>query len=127
VDLNGFKRVNDTYGHKVGDELLQQIASALRQRLRATDSVARLGGDEFGVVLTKVGESETTELARALRDIVGDTIVNAGHTDVGVTTSVGVVMLDEATTSAETALGDADAAMYRDKAAHMGVQPERAE
>jgi diguanylate cyclase (GGDEF)-like protein/PAS domain S-box-containing protein len=125
VDLNGFKRVNDTYGHRVGDELLQQIASALRQRLRASDSVARLGGDEFGVVLTKVGENETTELARALREIVGDTIVNAGHTDVGVTTSVGVVMLGEGTMSAEAALGDADSAMYRDKATHVGVQPER--
>jgi diguanylate cyclase (GGDEF)-like protein/PAS domain S-box-containing protein len=126
IDLNGFKAINDNYGHNTGDDLLQHVASALYKRLRFSDSVARLGGDEFGVVLAHVGEDETKNLIRVLREIVSDSKVDAAGAKVGVTASVGYVMLGESTTSVLDALAEADAAMYVDKAALKGAAPNSA-
>src|SRR5439155_498602 len=58
VDLDGFKEVNDTWGHAVGDGLLQAVARCLRRAIRESDSVARLAGDEFAVVLPDIGSGE---------------------------------------------------------------------
>jgi diguanylate cyclase (GGDEF)-like protein len=121
IDLNNFKAVNDTYGHNAGDDLLQHVASAMEKRLRFSDSLARLGGDEFGVLLANVGEDETTNLIGVLREIVRNSTVDAAGTEVGVTASVGFVMLGGSTVSVVDALGEADAAMYLNKAALKGV------
>lgn len=68
VDLDGFKAINDTYGHLAGDHYLQQVARALKAAVRAHDVVARLGGDEFVVLLTRVDADQGLARAAALAD-----------------------------------------------------------
>ena len=67
LDIDGFKSINDTHGHPVGDAALRALAGVLRERSRRNDSVARLGGDEFAVVLPDTDPSEAEEIARRLR------------------------------------------------------------
>src|SRR6202020_3030800 len=76
LDLNGFKQINDSYGHDAGDELLQRVAHNLRAAIRAPDTIARLGGDEFIVIVTDLPVEESVDdivencvarLSRALR------------------------------------------------------------
>ena len=114
IDLDGFKHVNDSYGHGAGDAVLQAVARALSQVVRETDSVARLGGDEFAVLAhfptREGGPSDPALLADRLRaavEIVGrDTAVtaNAGNT---------VVLPDD---TPERLIGRSDSAMYAAKA-----------
>jgi len=116
IDLDSFKLVNDTYGHKVGDELLTVIATELQHRLRGTDVVARLGGDEFAVLLP----GTTVEDARKVASILGEAIASCGVTVEGVerisvAASVGVAALDATTQGGEAALMEADRAMYSAK------------
>jgi diguanylate cyclase (GGDEF)-like protein/PAS domain S-box-containing protein len=109
IDLDGFKRVNDTRGHAAGDEVLRSTAQALSLRIRATDTLARLGGDEFAVILLGVDEGQAGALATSLAEAVRNAPGNAA-----VTASVGVTAITGADT-ADRALARADAAMYAAK------------
>ena len=114
ADLDHFKRINDVYGHHVGDQVLERTASALRASLRPEDLVARFGGEEFVVVVT--GEHfSPRRLAERLREGV-----NAANADVGVTISVGAQGYVAPEGDAETWFADAsrevDALLYRAKA-----------
>jgi diguanylate cyclase (GGDEF)-like protein len=116
VDLDGFKGVNDTYGHACGDELLKQVARRLVGVVRATDTVARLGGDEFVIVLASVDDlpaaaivgEKVLETLRLPFDIDGQVL--------SVSASVGVTIASERD-DPESLLTNADSAMYRAKAA----------
>ena len=117
VDVDRFKRVNDTFGHTTGDRVITSVARVLRRRLRTTDTLARLGGDEFAVLLPKADRREAEIVARRLVEAVraqADPGEAAGHDDrAGVTISVGVAVVDGRTElSAEGAVVDADLAMY---------------
>ncbi len=114
-DLDGFKAVNDTYGHDVGDRLLQTISSVIKRTTRETDSPGRLGGDEFGVVLTRVRNAEEAlSVAQRLIDGIAAHASVAGlKLDVGC--SVGVAVAYPGGTDAKTLMRKADAAMYRSK------------
>jgi diguanylate cyclase (GGDEF)-like protein len=110
MDLDNFKRVNDTFGHQAGDRLVIEVAVTLRKHLRERDLVARLGGDEFAVVLHdgdyRAAESVARKLVLAVRDEV-----NNGEG--GVTVSLGVTPFDlVGVANARDALRSADAAMY---------------
>jgi diguanylate cyclase (GGDEF)-like protein/PAS domain S-box-containing protein len=109
IDLDGFKRVNDTRGHAAGDEVLRSTAQALSLRIRATDTLARLGGDEFAVILLGVDEGQANALAMSLAEAVRHAPGNDA-----VTASVGVTPITGADT-ADRALARADAAMYAAK------------
>jgi diguanylate cyclase (GGDEF)-like protein/PAS domain S-box-containing protein len=117
LDLDSFKLVNDTYGHKAGDELLKAIAGELQRRLRGTDMVARLGGDEFAVLLPGTGPEAAPTVAATLRDAVASCVVEADSIPVSVTASVGISSIDRHAAGAETVLMDADRAMYAAKGA----------
>jgi diguanylate cyclase (GGDEF)-like protein len=115
LDLNGFKPINDTYGHKTGDELLQGIADALRELLRVTDCIGRLGGDEFAVILTNVSPEQATRIAAEVKAAVALCTVSVGLVPVAVTASVGFAAIDEDTVESADVLHRADLAMYEVK------------
>ena len=132
VDLDNFKRVNDTLGHKAGDELLRLASARLAGALRAQDSVtrvrgdiephtiARLGGDEFIVLLTDVQRTDDAALvAQRLVDTLNEPVTVQG-TEVFVGGSVGVAMFPDDGNDIDTLLMNADTAMYRAKAAGRG-------
>ena len=118
VDLDGFKNVNDTLGHRCGDELLQQVAERLRNCAPDTGTVARIGGDEFAVVLpggtAQAGAAVARRVIAALHRPIG---VGGQETRTGA--SIGVAELD-GHRSAEELLADADIAMYAAKRAGKG-------
>jgi diguanylate cyclase (GGDEF)-like protein/PAS domain S-box-containing protein len=115
LDLDGFKQVNDTFGHEVGDELLRTISAVIRRTIRDTDSAGRLGGDEFGVVLSRVaGADEALAVAaRIIRGIQASDSLAGLKLDIGC--SVGVAIANPGGTDAKTLLRHADAAMYQTK------------
>jgi diguanylate cyclase (GGDEF)-like protein len=115
LDLDGFKNVNDTFGHATGDELLVAVADRIRATIRPDDFCARLGGDEFAVLLRDGDLSRTTDVARRLLLATAEPIaLTRGR--VSVTASIGVANLD-GSANAQEVLGDADVAMYEAKAA----------
>ena len=120
LDIDGFKAVDDTFGHKAGDDLLKLVAGALQRRLRGTDAVARLGGDEFAVLLANVSPDQAAELAEQLHALVAAATIDLGGRHLSVTASVGVVFLDERIAGEQDAMIQADVAMYDVKVARAG-------
>jgi diguanylate cyclase (GGDEF)-like protein len=115
LDLNGFKRVNDTLGHAAGDSLLREVGHRLRSTLRVGDMAGRLGGDEFVVLLPDTGPAATAELCARLRHEIGRP-VHLDEGEVSVSTSIGAAYRPAGDTTGLAALtAEADAGMYRDK------------
>jgi len=110
-DLDGFKPVNDTYGHLAGDDVLVEVAARLRSRLRVGDELARIGGDEFTVLLRNVPDAVVAgQVADRLLQAVEDPFaVPGGEVRVGM--SVGVALAGRGV-SADDLLSAADAALY---------------
>jgi diguanylate cyclase (GGDEF)-like protein/PAS domain S-box-containing protein len=119
VDLDGFKFVNDTLGHPVGDELIARLAGTLRAELRETDVIARLGGDEFGVILPEASEAEAGAVCeKLLRAVARDGVVADQARSARVTASIGLAPFSGADgLGAEELLVEADIAMYDAKEA----------
>jgi diguanylate cyclase (GGDEF)-like protein len=116
VDLDGLKMINDTFGHRAGDEALIQVANLLSKGIRHSDVVARIGGDEFGILLESSDESDAHETATRLVDqICGCEFMHDGDA-LPLSVAIGVGMID-ALDTAETVMERADEAMYRRKAA----------
>lgn len=120
IDMDNFKRLNDTHGHEAGDEFLRQTAARLRACVRADDTVARLGGDEFVILLDSLDAEarSATQQARA----IGASIVNAFRQPVRIgtiehasTASVGAVLIGAAQDGVDALLRQADQAMYQAK------------
>ena len=115
LDLDGFKAVNDTLGHPMGDKLLQTVARRLSDCVRDVDTVARLGGDEFIVILENVQEPEDVEqIARKILGALREPIAIDGH-EASVTASIGVSLFPEDAENTAELVSNADAAMYRAK------------
>lgn len=115
IDLDGFKAINDTYGHEVGDQVLVQAAARLRAVCREGDYAARLGGDEFCLVVHGVGQQDLGGLARRMTDTMARPY-EVGDQQLSCPASVGAAALDDSQEDpAAAALAQADAAMYRDK------------
>jgi diguanylate cyclase (GGDEF)-like protein len=120
VDLDHFKRVNDTQGHCAGDAVLTECARRMRRHVRAGDTVGRLGGDEFVVLVESANaQAGVLTLAERLLHELSEPVRMSSCT-VAVTASIGVAVSRDARTDAGALLSDADAASYRAKAAGRG-------
>lgn len=113
IDLDGLKRVNDTFGHAAGDELLVSVAERLRSSIRPDDIAARLGGDEFAVLLSDANLDTACQVAQRLLGTLRQP-VSLSRSRLAVTASIGVVALG-GQTAPEEALYEADVAMYEAK------------
>ena len=115
LDLDGFKHINDSLGHPIGDKLLQSIAKRLLDCVRTSDTVSRQGGDEFVVLLSEAEQSEyAAVIARRVLRAVAETHSIDQH-DLHVTTSIGVSVYPDDGLDAETLIKNADTAMYQAK------------
>jgi diguanylate cyclase (GGDEF)-like protein len=115
IDLDRFKTVNDTLGHKAGDQLLTIIAQRLTQLLRQDDTVARLGGDEFVVVVEDVYDPDKLSSVASQIIKVIDTPIQLGNQTVSVSSSIGIALYPGDALNSEELLRNADIAMYHAK------------
>jgi diguanylate cyclase (GGDEF)-like protein/PAS domain S-box-containing protein len=122
LDLDKFKRINDSLGHSIGDELLKEIARRLQATLREEDTIARLGGDEFVVLLEGLGQgqehavAQARDIAEKVRTLFTEAFLLDGH-ELYVTASIGIVTFPQDGDSVDTLLRHADTAMYHAKGA----------
>jgi diguanylate cyclase (GGDEF)-like protein len=115
MDLDGFKLVNDRFGHDAGDALLVEIADRLRGVVRTEDTVARMGGDEFAIVLEDLEDKQaaTAIATRLVQEAARPFVID--DREVCITASVGIAFSLGGCEDAESSLRDADLAMYRAK------------
>ncbi len=124
LDLDGFKPVNDHYGHETGDELLTCLARRLEGRLRESDTLARLGGDEFVMVIPLAHAEELQEIVKRLaEDLRAPFLLNKGT--VQIDGSIGIALFPRDGDTADALLRLADGAMYAVKQAGRGGYAQR--
>lgn len=113
MDVDRFKQVNDTYGHTIGDRVLQAIASTARNQLREGDIIVRIGGDEFMVVLQGANRHDTLEVGESIRRSIEEKRINYGTQEIRVTVSIGGASFPESNLNHEDELIEAaDRALY---------------
>jgi diguanylate cyclase (GGDEF)-like protein len=118
VDLDNFKRINDTGGHQAGDEVLRRVASRLLGAVRGDDAICRLGGDEFLVLMADTDAAIAARVAERIRHAINDTPVPTRDGALSVSVSVGcTVRQPRDTTAVEALLERADEALMESKAA----------
>lgn len=116
VDVDHFKRVNDTFGHQVGDMVLQAVAAAIRRTVRAEDAACRYGGEEFAVLARGTSEDGAIVLAQRIRTRITNARVPAGGGEIGVTASIGVAVSGRTSPeSAKALVAAADESLYTAK------------
>jgi diguanylate cyclase (GGDEF)-like protein len=120
VDIDHFKLVNDTYGHRAGDAVLRQVAEAMQAKLRATDKVARFGGEEFAIVMPETSSAAAFDAAEHLRRAVASLTCtykpgDGPSVDVRITVSLGVAGLSDGVDGVADWVESADAALYFSK------------
>jgi diguanylate cyclase (GGDEF)-like protein/PAS domain S-box-containing protein len=123
LDLDGFKIVNDTFGHALGDALLTRVAARLSALAQSSDLVARLGGDEFAILHTCTDMDDAFALARmVIEELSAPYAIDDVQVEIGV--SIGIALAPSDATTPEVLLGRADLALYRAKAAGRGEVSE---
>jgi diguanylate cyclase (GGDEF)-like protein len=121
VDLDGFKAINDSFGHSAGDQVLRTAAARMQAEVRAGDVVARLGGDEFVVLLEPLDEQASAmAVADRLVAVVSRPMELAGGRTVGIGASIGVALSQDGITDPEVLLHESDVAVYRAKSTGRG-------
>ena len=115
LDIDHFKNINDTYGHPVGDEVLQRLAGELRQRIRQPDTIGRYGGEEFLVILPHSTLQAAIEQAERLCRHVRSLLIKSNEAGISLTISIGIAQYKTHKEDWQTFLSRADAALYRAK------------
>ncbi|HUV30547.1 MAG TPA: diguanylate cyclase [Acidobacteriota bacterium] len=116
VDIDWFKKLNDSHGHEVGNLVLTELARVIKRCIRDVDVFARYGGEEFVIILPQTAQVEASVIGERIRQQVEETVVDSGPTGkVGITVSIGVSSYPENGKSAEDLVSVADQALYRAK------------
>ena len=115
IDLDGFKFINDTYGHPFGDEVLRTTAQLLKQQVRRNDYIARLAGDEFAMVLKNTDIENATRIAQKLHDRISDTRIPLPVGHMQLQSSMGVAEAPTHAANAQDLVSAADVALYHSK------------
>jgi diguanylate cyclase (GGDEF)-like protein len=116
VDIDGLKRINDSFGHKAGDEALIQVANLLTRGVRKSDCVARLGGDEFGVLLSHATEESARETAQRLTAAIEGQETHCDGNRLPLSVAIGITVIG-ANDTADAVIARADRSMYEEKSA----------
>jgi len=115
IDLNGFKQVNDSFGHDIGDQMIRACAERLKECMRRSDSVARMGGDEFTLLLEKIdNNTDVAHIAQKVIDRIEEPYHLAGY-QLSIGCSIGIAIYPDAGRDADSLLKSADLAMYQAK------------
>jgi two-component system, cell cycle response regulator len=118
LDLDNFKRINDTFGHQTGDEVLRRIASRLLSAVRGDDAICRMGGDEFLVLMADTDAAVAARVAERIRGAINDTPIQTREGTLTMSVSVGyTVRAPRDATAIENLLERADSALMKSKAA----------
>ncbi|HAS73086.1 MAG TPA: GGDEF domain-containing protein [Clostridiales bacterium UBA8960] len=118
VDVDGLKIINDTLGHRAGDEVLMEVAHRMQSIVREADTVARLGGDEFGIIIYKIESPENAQqLIQRLKEMISKPFRFDNH-DIVLSVSAGFALFDESCTEIADLLDFADKSMYTEKVQH---------
>jgi len=115
LDLDGFKDINDRFGHPAGDEVLCEVASRLQQQLRAEDTVSRIGGDEFGMIIREGSPTSAQALTQRITQAMSTPIRLPSGDKVSIGISIGMATYNDAIDSQYSLLAQADSDLYRAK------------
>lgn len=115
LDLDHFKKVNDTYGHQAGDQVLKRFVETLESILNKSDIFARIGGEEFAILLSQINSDDAYILAERIRKEIENDFITFEGEDIFVTTSIGISENRETDTSFENIFSRADMALYQAK------------
>jgi len=132
VDIDFFKKVNDTYGHAAGDEVIRAVGGVMTQSLRPGDRIGRFGGEEFIILLRDLGRDGIVTVAQKLRRHIEAMVVSHHGLEINVTASIGGAIIRESDRDIQDVIERADTALYEAKAAGRnriainGLQPQLA-
>jgi diguanylate cyclase (GGDEF)-like protein len=121
MDLDGFKEINDNYGHETGDIVLIEVANRLKNRFRKTDIIVRLGGDEFVIVIENSNYDTAKMLAQKIIKEILKPIIIKDDLSVQVGASIGIAFYPDDVDSMEDLIKKADEAMYFSKRSGKGI------
>ncbi|RYZ92090.1 MAG: GGDEF domain-containing protein, partial [Moraxellaceae bacterium] len=117
MDIDHFKKVNDKYGHTVGDDVIRQVSRAMKEQVRDLDIAGRYGGEEFGVILTGTDAQGASVFAERLRTTIEKMVVISEGQQVRFTISMGIAQLTDKIVDHRAWIEKADAALYQSKEA----------
>ncbi len=121
IDIDHFKNINDTYGHRTGDSAIQAVAAQLKHSLRSMDTAARIGGEEFAIILPECSQEDAINAATRIHKILNPLVLTIDQTNLQLNTSVGLVWTNPNLPMSSTALlAEADQEMYRAKRSGRG-------
>jgi diguanylate cyclase (GGDEF)-like protein len=132
IDIDHFKKINDTHGHAAGDDAIKSIADIISQSIRTTDKAARFGGEEFVVLLREIDQETAILLADRIRTSIESARVRHGDTIIPITVSIGLALFDESDRDVQDVIERADQGLYvakktgRNRTFLMPAEDERA-
>jgi len=115
ADMDFFKKINDTYGHDVGDTALIHVAQTIKRQVRQVDLVARYGGEEFIILLIMSKQDTNTNIAERIRQTLNNDALETNAQQIRFSVSIGITSLNPEDESIEDLIKRADAALYREK------------
>jgi diguanylate cyclase (GGDEF)-like protein len=115
IDTDGFKQINDTYGHEIGDQVLMEVAHRLKGSIRSTDCVARLGGDEFSIILNQLKDDDDAKIVAKNLTNSFEAPIHVNAIEIHLSASIGISLFPKHGQDPTELLKLADMAMYRIK------------